>query len=112
MTSTSQTLRRALLWGACGFFFLAGLAFVPLPGIQNDEALFSAPLYESAYEYGALTVFGQKIPLLLISYLGALKSWIYWLVFKIARPSVWSVRLPMLIAGTLTVWLFWRLAER
>jgi hypothetical protein len=105
-------LRRVLLWGACGFFFLAGLAFVPLPGIQMDEALFSAPLYESAYEYGALTVFGRKIPLLLLSYLGALKSWIYWLVFKIAGPSVWSVRLPMLVAGTLTVWLFWRLAER
>ena len=99
-------------WGACGFFFLAGLAFVPLPGIQNDEALFSAPLYESAYEYGALTVFGRKIPLLLISYLGALKTWISWLVFKIARPSGWSVRLPVLFAGTLTVWLFWRLAER
>ena len=105
-------MRRVLLWGACAFFFLAGLAFVPLPGIQNDEALFSSPLYESAYEYGALTVFGRKIPLLLISYLGALKTWIYWLVFKIARPSVWSVRLPMLVAGTLTVWLFWRLAER
>ncbi|MDP3001191.1 MAG: glycosyltransferase family 39 protein [Bryobacterales bacterium] len=105
-------MRRALLWGACGFFFLAGLAFVPLPGIQNDEALFSAPLYESAYEYRVLIVFHRKISLLLMSYLGALKTWIYWLVFNIARPSVWSVRLPMLIAGTLTVWLFWRLAER
>ncbi len=106
------SLRRVLLWGACGFFLLAGLAFVPSPGIQMDEALFSAPLYESTNEYGTLTVFGHKVPLLLISYLGALKSWIYWLIFKIARPSVWSVRLPMLLAGTLTVWLFWRLAER
>ncbi len=105
-------LRCAFLWGACAFFFLAGLAIIPLPGIQNDEALFSSPLYESAYDYGSLTLFGRKISLMLISYLGSFKTWLYWVVFKIARPSVWSVRLPMLAVGTVTVWLFWRLAER
>jgi 4-amino-4-deoxy-L-arabinose transferase-like glycosyltransferase len=112
LNRTSDSLRRALLGTACAFFFLAGLAFIPLAGIQADEALFSGPLYEPAYEQGALIVFGRKIPLMLISYLGALKTWIYWVIFKIARPSMWSLRLPMLAAGTLTLWLFWRLAER
>lgn len=105
-------MNRTLLTTACAFFFLAGLAFIPLAGIQSDEALFSAPIYEPAYRQGALTVFGWKIPLMLMSYLGALKTWIYWVIFKIAGPSVWSLRLPMLAAGTLTLWLFWRLAER
>jgi len=35
-----------VILACCVFFCLAGLAFLPLIGIQNDEALFSAGLYE------------------------------------------------------------------
>lgn len=91
---------------------MAGLLFIPRAGIQTDEALFSAPLYEPAYTYGAVEIFGHKIPLLLMNYLGALKTWIYWLVFKMFEPTVWSTRVPMLLAATATLWLFWGLARR
>jgi 4-amino-4-deoxy-L-arabinose transferase-like glycosyltransferase len=106
------TLRQTALIGVCAFFFLAGLAIIPLPGVQNDEALFATPLYEPAYDFCYLTVLGHKVPLLIMSYLGTLKTWIYWLVFKIARPSIWSIRLPVLLMGVATLWLFWRVLER
>ncbi len=98
--------------GVCAFFFLAGLVLLPIPGVQNDEALFATPLYEPSYDYCTVNVLRHKVPLLIMSYLGTLKTWIYWLVFKIARPSVWSVRLPVLIMGVATVWLLWRICER
>ncbi len=112
MKPQKPTLRRASLIAVCAFFFLAGLAILPLPGVQNDEALFATPLYEPAYDFCYVTVLRHKVPLLIMSYLGTLKTWIYWLVFKIARPSVWSVRLPVLLMGVATLWLFWRVLER
>jgi 4-amino-4-deoxy-L-arabinose transferase-like glycosyltransferase len=48
---------------------------------------------------------------MVLSYLGALKTWIYVPIFKIFGVSVWSVRLPMVVAGALTVWFFFRLCE-
>ncbi len=89
--------------------FLAGLSFVPYPGIQNDEALFSSGIYDPGHTISQLSVFRHRIPMMLISYLGALKSWIYAPILAVWEPSVWSVRLPVLVIGTATVWLFWRL---
>src|SRR5512144_3142944 len=89
--------------------FLAGLSFIPYPGIQNDEALFSSGIYDPGRTISQVSVFGHHIPMMLISYLGALKSWIYAPILEVWDPSVWSVRLPVLMLGALTVWLFWRL---
>ncbi len=43
---------------------------------------------------------------MLLSYLGALKSWIYYFILYRIRPSYLTIRLPVLLMGTLTVWLF------
>ncbi|MCL4401364.1 MAG: hypothetical protein M1436_01685 [Acidobacteria bacterium] len=51
-------------------------------------------------------VFGHKVPLMLMSYLGALKTWLYVPVFHFWTPTASSVRTPMLLAGTATLWLF------
>jgi len=59
-----------------------------------------------------LSVFKHKIPMLLISYLGALKAWVYAPILAIWEPSVWSVRVPVLLAGAVTLFLFWMLLER
>ena len=49
---------------------------------------------------------------MLLSYLGALKSLIYIPILDRIRPSAWTIRLPMLLAGTVTVWLFIWFLER
>jgi hypothetical protein len=50
--------------------------------------------------------------MMLISYLGALKSWVYAPILALWEPSVWSVRLPVLAIGAVTIWLFYRLVYR
>src|SRR3974390_2291498 len=87
MTREFSDLRRALkrvpvvpLIG-CSFFVLAGLAFLPLLGIEADEALFANILYKphgGGYTY---RLGGAELPLMVLSYLGALKSWIYGPIF-------------------------------
>ena len=47
-----------------------------------------------------------------MSYLGCLKAWIYKPIFALWAPSVFSLRVPVLIFGTVTVWLSWLLLRR
>ncbi|HSB14485.1 MAG TPA: glycosyltransferase family 39 protein, partial [Bryobacteraceae bacterium] len=92
--------------------FLAGLSFIPYPGIQNDEAVFAWGVYDPGYAISQLSVFKYRIPMMLISYLGALKSWAYAPILAVWEASVWSVRLPVLAIGALTIWLLCWLVYR
>jgi len=49
---------------------------------------------------------------MILSYLGALKSWIYAPILDSIRPSYLTIRLPVLLMGTLTIWLFIWFLER
>ena len=97
---------------ACLLFFVTGSAFVSRLGIQNDEALFANGIfkpYAVAYTYP----FGRSgLPLMLMSYLGTLKSWIYRPIFQRFGTGVWAMRVPMLLAGAASVWLFYLLLRR
>lgn len=97
---------------ACSFFFLLGCAFIPHLGIQNDEALFASGLYDPLGLAYDRQVFGYKIPVMVMTYLGALKAWIYAGIFRVWEPGAASVRTPMLLAGALTVWLFFLFLRR
>ncbi len=94
-------------------FFGLGWALLSLAGLEDDEALFAAPLVHSpATVIFSVQVFHTQLPLMLLTYLGALKTWLYFSIFQIARPSLLAVRLLVLIIGSLTVWLFNWLLER
>lgn len=97
---------------AAALFALAGILFIPYAGIQNDEALFSAPLFAPFEREYRVRLFHHDVALMVMSYVGTLKTWLYGAVFAIWRPSAWSVRLPMILVGALSLWLFWRLLER
>ena len=77
---------------------------LPYPGIQNDEVLFAPADYE--VPGSAVFLVFHRVPLMLMSYLGALKSWIYAGLFNVFPPSCWTVRLPVLFLGALSIWLF------
>ncbi len=49
---------------------------------------------------------------MLMPYLGALKTWLYFPILASIRPSTLTIRLPVLIIGTLTVWIFIWLLDR
>ncbi len=98
---------RVFAIAACGLFFFAGLPFVPRLGIQNDEALFAYGVFPPRSGAYILHAAHFDLPIMLMSYVGALKSWIYMPLFGAFGASVWTTRVPMLAAAAASIWLFY-----
>ena len=78
MTPHKQSIRYSCLaWILCTFFFLAGLAFIPLLGIEADEALFAQALYQPRTEAYSILIGKTRVPIMVMTYVGAVKAWIY-----------------------------------
>jgi Dolichyl-phosphate-mannose-protein mannosyltransferase len=107
-------LKRAIspVSGACLLFFLIGCLLLPQLGIQTDEAIFVAGIYQPEAAYYKCQILGRPIPLMLLSYLGTLKSLIYAVVFAFCTPTAASTRIPVLLIGVLTIWIFSVLLNR
>jgi hypothetical protein len=111
---------RLLLAFSCCLTILAGCALLPYAGIQMDEALFAGPYYQPASREFRLRLFHHDIPLMVMTYIGTLKTLLYWplmAVFRsdfLAHPSwaAWVFRLPTVLAGALTVYILFYLTER
>jgi hypothetical protein len=86
---------------------------LPYAGIQGDEALFAGPLYSYVPHELSLRAFHHDIQLMLMSYLGTAKTWLYGLlIFPLWRPGILSLRIPMVIAGALTILALYQLVHR
>jgi hypothetical protein len=97
---------------ACLFFFAAGRVFIPHLGIQNDEALFAGAYYQPTAGCRFVEIFSFRIPVMLMAYLGTLKAFLYSRLDHWMRPTVSSIRTPMVLAGVVTLWLFYLLLRR
>ena len=84
---------------ACLFFLLAGQAFLPLIGIEDDESLFAWPLFSPLGAIYHYAFFQWHPPIMLMSYLGCLKTWLYEPLFGRFGTGVWTLREPMLLAS-------------
>lgn len=111
MGRSTRWFPSAVAIAACGLFVIAGVAFVPLLGLENDESLFGSALYSPQVLY-SVRLFGGDVPLMLMSYVGALKGILYAPVFRLWTPGLYSIRVPMVAIGSLTVWLFFLLLRR
>lgn len=113
--SQQKTTRR--LWPGLvpaafsSLFFLLSLAFIPHAGIQNDEALFAEPLYSPLIRSFRIRVFHVDIPLMVMTYIGTLKTLLYWPVLALFGGNPWSLRLPVVIVGAFAIYFFYRLTE-
>src|SRR5580658_9130156 len=98
-----MTLRaRAALAAILLLFIATAMLFVTRPGIEADEALVTNPALYSWH----------SIPLMDISYLGALKSWFYIALFSFVKPGAVSLRTPTVLLGAVAIWLFFLLLDR
>jgi hypothetical protein len=95
----------------CLLFFASGFVFLPHLGLQNDEVLFASPLFPPKASY-VVKIGHSRLPIMIMSYLGTLKTAIYRPIFRLFGTGVIAVRLPMLLAGTASVWLFFVLLRR
>ena len=112
MSTTTRKPKWWLAFSTSLLFFFTGLIFLPYPGIQNDEALLASPVFQILDSLYHFRLFHHDVPVMLMTYLGALKTWIYALIFQIFEPSPYSVRLPGLLAGSATVWIFYLMLRR
>jgi 4-amino-4-deoxy-L-arabinose transferase-like glycosyltransferase len=85
---------------ALQIFFLTG------PGIEEDEALFVGPFVDKAPSLYEWHVGHFRIPVMTMDYIGALKSWLYWPIFRLWSPDVWSMRLPVCLLSVVTLLVF------
>src|ERR1035438_9281434 len=98
-----MTLRaRGALAAIVLLFIATAMLFVNRPGIEADEALVANPaLY-----------YWHHVPLMLMSYMGALKAWFYLGLFNIVKPGAASLRTPTVLVGAAAIWLFFLLVDR
>lgn len=83
-------------------FIATAMLFVSRPGIEADEALVVNPAI----------YYWHHVPLMLMSYMGALKAWFYLALFNIVKPSAVSLRVPTILFGAVAIWLFFLLIDR
>src|SRR5271157_880375 len=98
-------------WGLALLFFAAGQPFIERAGVEADEALFLSPLLEPRNAV-YMRLFHHPWPLLLMSYLGTLKTLIYNPILRVFGCSLWALREPPLVAGACTIVLFFLLLRR
>lgn len=101
-------------WGGatCGLvFLLLGCVFVNYPGLQQDETLFAAPLFRD-WSFYSISFGRARIPLMHMSYVGALKTWLYSPLVQLWAPTPALLRVPAVLIGAVTILLFGALLER
>ncbi len=101
---------RRFFWCACiaiaAALLLIEVSFLTLPGIQQDEALFVRPFLHGDSALYHVQLGSLRAPVMLMDYIGCLKTWLYWPVFRVWRPGVWSMRLPACLISVGTLLLF------
>ena len=97
-------------------FLGAGLSFTSKAGFQSDEVMFVYDLWHPRAAPSWCSLFGHTLPLMLMPYLGALKSWLYAPIFHSMGVSEWMLRVPSLLLsmGTILIGSFfvWRIAGK
>ena len=102
-------ISRAAL-AACSLFILLAILVIPYAGIQADEALFTAPLFPHISKDLRLPLLPHHVPLMVMTYIGSLKTLLYWPIFRIFGASPWTLRLPAVLLGAITIFFFFHLA--
>jgi Dolichyl-phosphate-mannose-protein mannosyltransferase len=97
--------------GLLGLFVLLGTAYLPFPGLQTDEVLFTNL---ALGEINHTTYIGKKIggiTFFVLSYIGALKSWLFLPIFKVFGYNYYSIRLPMLLLTAVSLFFVFRITQ-
>jgi 4-amino-4-deoxy-L-arabinose transferase-like glycosyltransferase len=94
------------------FFFCTGLVCLPHLGIENDELYFGMADFAPFSSEYTLRIGHSRFPLMLMSYLGTFKAWLYRPIFRLFGTGMWAIRVPALLIGAGSVWLFYLLVRR
>jgi hypothetical protein len=93
----------------CILFVLSGSLWLWRPGVQTDEALFTAGIWNVA-PLAYIRIFGTDYVTMVMNYVGGLKAQLWRPVFAAAGVTPESIRFPALLIGALGIWCFYRLS--
>jgi hypothetical protein len=96
----------------CFYFIVAGFLLIPYPGFQHDEVVFAEPVFQRGLAFYCRPLGARFIPMMINSYAGAFKTWVYWPILKVWHPSAYSLRVPVLLIAALSILLFWPIMVR
>jgi 4-amino-4-deoxy-L-arabinose transferase-like glycosyltransferase len=91
---------------ASAVFLFFSIHMLDLPGIQYDEALFTNAALgnlDNSFIAWEVQLFGIKIPMMLMGYIGALKSYLYAPIFALFGANPITFRLPVVLFGLATL---------
>src|ERR1039458_5753066 len=97
---------------ACLYFLLAGLSFLSNIGVEHDETIFAGAFLKPISEAYAIRIGHSHIPLMIMSYIGTLFRSLYRPILRMFGTGMLPLRLPMLLAGVASLWLFFLLLRR
>jgi hypothetical protein len=90
---------------ACVFVFLAAYQ-IKLPGLYYDELAF-VNAAQGAPDNTFIHMRLGSLPLFVMPYIGALKSWIYVPIFRLFGTSPLTIRLPVILIAAVTLLIFY-----
>lgn len=93
-------------------FVAVSAFFIPRFGIEVDEALIANGIYPHGAPLYSWHLGSAEIPVMMMSYLGALKTWMYNVIFLIWPPGPMPLRLPTVILAAVSLVLFFLLVDR
>jgi hypothetical protein len=97
---------------AIQFFVAAACVLIPVIGTEDDELLFVPAVYWPGQALSSLALFGHRVPTMLMSYVGADKTLLYGPILRHLPPTMWTLRLPAVLIGALTLWILFIATRR
>jgi hypothetical protein len=110
--SIERARRISPVWWIAALFFLTGLMFLRKAGIHFDASYELASFYRCCTPAFRPTLFGRAVPVMILPYLGAFKAWLYYPLLQSFEVTPVVLRLPVLLVGTVSVWLFFVVLDR
>ena len=94
------------------YLVIAG-QYLSRPGLYYDEVFWlNAAVGSPCENFFSITVENIPFPVMVMPYIGALKSWVYSIPLAIFGTSVWAIRGVALCFGSIILILLWRYLKR
>ncbi len=93
-------------------FLLMGVPLLQKTGLHYDASSELACFYPCSVPVYRMSFLGHAVPVMVLQYLGAFKAWLYLPVLKYLEVTPLILRLPFLLFGSASVWLFFAILNR
>jgi 4-amino-4-deoxy-L-arabinose transferase-like glycosyltransferase len=86
--------------------------FLRKAGIHFDASFELGSFYRCCTPAFRPVFFGHRLPVMILPYLGAFKTWLYYPLLQSLDVTPAVLRLPVLLVGVASVWLFFAILDR